>query len=422
MRSHGDPIPTLAALSAMFLCFVGTGTATAQRSGAAEPERTDSISLERAAVFSAADGSAIRVPADRYRLEAAGRGALRLSSKSPTALEVAAAETKHGERLDSPLAFAANTGADQLHLVLMLPDGRVLDAVGSYSGIGTRGTISASLSNAQLSTLKYSRQYTLQQPTRVVRVIPAPSPAGPDLQISVERLSFSNVFNTVKWGVTVKNHGTGDAFFDTAGGAQPVIFGQGDDDYVAPGPRITTNTFLQPGQSLSFEVYQYYSCPRAGETPHVRFKADLYDAIPELNEANNEWRGVEQPFVTSGQPDLVVSSISFEPASPTKYDAVKIFVEMRNAGNGAAILCNGEATWRATQKPAGAWQHVGHSTSQKVDPGVTFRTTNYGNSFAQAGMLQPGSYPVTVAVDPDELIAESNESNNASTVTLTVRQ
>lgn len=45
---------------------------------------------------------------------------------------------RHGEKLTEPWAESIPSGKDEHHLVLLLPDGRSIDAVGTYSGVRTR--------------------------------------------------------------------------------------------------------------------------------------------------------------------------------------------------------------------------------------------------------------------------------------------
>lgn len=385
-------------------------------------DKTDTVILEEPLRFSRS-GKKIWLPAGSYRVaEGDKSNTLAVSQPGEPSILIDATVTSHNETIKTPIILVANVNSGEVKLILLLPRGRALDSTASYWGIVAPLNRASFAAPSQIKTLAKSR-WTLLDLKLKQKYWPALGQAivlnGPDLRVTAERLYFSNLLSTVRWSVTVTNHGNEDAFFEGSG--SPVILGTGTPDYVGPGPRASTNTFIQPEQSMTFEVYQYYSCPRGGSIPTVKFVADLYNVINETDEHNNDWTHSESPMSVSGQPDLIVLSVQFEPATPTLYDAVKIFVEMQNIGTGPAILCNGEASWRVTQKPAGAYQHVGHSTSRKVDPGATFKTTNYGNPFAQAGTLSPGSYPITVVVDPGSLISESNETNNAKTVTLVVQ-
>lgn len=110
--------------------------------GWAEPEFPD-VLFEQPSHFSAPDGADVLVAPGTYRVEQSAETQLRLFADlgQPT-IEIQATATTHEETLAAPLALAITDGsqADELHLVLLLPDGRGLDATGSLSGTRSRAT------------------------------------------------------------------------------------------------------------------------------------------------------------------------------------------------------------------------------------------------------------------------------------------
>ena len=66
------------------------------------------------------------------------------------ALRVQAMATKHKEEVLEPVALYTDEPSTIPHLVLLLPDGKGLEAIGSYSGKQDRGQLASLLSETQL--------------------------------------------------------------------------------------------------------------------------------------------------------------------------------------------------------------------------------------------------------------------------------
>ncbi len=103
---------------------------------------TATILLDQAVHFTSAEGSTVVVDPAEYTIEQAETW-LRLTpvgGKEVDAFLLEAHSAKHEETLKEPRGLSApGTSPDAHHLVLLLPDGRRLEAVGSYSGIRSRG-------------------------------------------------------------------------------------------------------------------------------------------------------------------------------------------------------------------------------------------------------------------------------------------
>jgi Lipase (class 3) len=123
----------------MTLFHVYAGTAVSATVPA--PLAASMIALEKTVHFNAPDGTSVAIDPGDY-VVAAGDRSLRLNfPDSPSIIVVAASPGTHEEAIKSPtpLSFAEEDQADIHHIVLLLPGGKSLDAVGTYSGIMPRG-------------------------------------------------------------------------------------------------------------------------------------------------------------------------------------------------------------------------------------------------------------------------------------------
>lgn len=131
------------------------------------------ITLDRGIHLFQTDGADVLVSPGTYSVEAAGADALRLvSAESHRDILLRAVPTGHDERVAEPRALSIpdEQEPDLIHLVLLLPDGKALDAVGSYSGIRTRAGALA-VSRARITAV-------VQTPATGPPA-PPPSPAPP---------------------------------------------------------------------------------------------------------------------------------------------------------------------------------------------------------------------------------------------------
>ena len=111
-------------------------------------------------------------------------------------------------------------------------------------------------------------------------------------------------------------------------------------------------------------------------------------------------------FQESGSPDLVVNSLSFTPVNPTDKDNVFAQFTLTNNGDQASgaflyrLLYNGNEVIKSTVASLNPGQSVNLTSDLKTNP--------------------VGTVPVTVEVDPDNSISESNETNNSRVENLVV--
>jgi hypothetical protein len=154
-------------LSATITCLVVVSLFFTAR-GWAAPE-SPVVLLDKASHFTAPDGTDVLVAAGTYLVEQSAETHLRLVADSPQpAVEIQATATTHEDTVASPLALAiAEEGQeDEVHLVLLLPGGQGLDALGSFSGTRSRATFASTLSPFQLQSA-------------VSQIIVTPQPATP---------------------------------------------------------------------------------------------------------------------------------------------------------------------------------------------------------------------------------------------------
>ena len=123
--------------------------------------------------FLSPDGSDIVITENTYEVEQAEQW-LRLVPRNgarSTAFLLEAKMNQHREDLETPLAISfPGEHDDLLHLALLLPDGRNLETVGTYSGIRPRGIWNKiTKTRKRISTVVKLRRPT-KQPTRT----PAP--------------------------------------------------------------------------------------------------------------------------------------------------------------------------------------------------------------------------------------------------------
>jgi hypothetical protein len=159
------------AMGMVLSTFAGASATTPEA-----PTAAPMISLDRAVHFTAPDGSDLTVAAGTYRVEQAMEAQLRLFADPPQpAIEILATATTHEETVSSPVALAiAEEGQeDEVHLVLLLPNGQGLDAAGTFSGTRSRATVSPTLNYTQVQYAVSQFKVTPQQSMPLFRVPPA---------------------------------------------------------------------------------------------------------------------------------------------------------------------------------------------------------------------------------------------------------
>lgn len=120
--------------SSLVLGCIAIGWAVAQE------QNGTVIELDKAVHFTTPGGEDVIVEPGRYRLEGQSKEELRLIPGTNNApVTIRAMEMTHDQSISVPVAVAVPVEEeDLLHLVLLLTEGKSIEAVGSYSGIQSR--------------------------------------------------------------------------------------------------------------------------------------------------------------------------------------------------------------------------------------------------------------------------------------------
>ena len=115
-----------------------TGTVTIPASTMAD--RIPSvIQLDRPVHFMSPEGGTLVIPTGTYRVSTTGSTTIQLAPEDGSAFLIEALVMHHPDTVAEPVALSFPAKEDRHHVVLLLPQGQGLDAVGSYSEIRPRG-------------------------------------------------------------------------------------------------------------------------------------------------------------------------------------------------------------------------------------------------------------------------------------------
>ncbi len=207
----------------------------------------------------------------------------------------------------------------------------------------------------------------------------------PDLIIETITWSPENpsIRDTVTFTVTIKNQGSGSA------GSSRVAYYIDDtyltSDYVSP---------IDPGASAD-ETFTWTA--QAGSHA-IKAVADSNDVVTESNETNN----VKTYSLSTLAPDLIIETISWSPESPSKGDTVTFSVTVKNQGNDRA---GSSRVYFYIDGSSRGYQEV-----QRIDAGATLTKTF-------AWTAQAGSHAIKAVADSNNVVTESDETNNEKTIT-----
>ncbi len=121
-----------------------------------EKSQTPTIDLEQAVHFTASAGEDNTIQPGSYQVRARKDSLELVPGDDSRSIVIAAASTTHEEAVDTPtaLSFSETENENAHFIVLMLPEGKGLEAAGSYSGIHSRATARAtSLESANPAAL-----------------------------------------------------------------------------------------------------------------------------------------------------------------------------------------------------------------------------------------------------------------------------
>jgi len=152
-----------------------------------------------------------------------------------------------------------------------------------------------------------------------------------------------------------------------------------------------------------------------------RWDITLYSFITEANAGNNTISPTftvrPRPVVAPPAPDLAVSACSFMPANPTQRDIIQIITQYSNKGTVTATLPVTAPIFQWNSSPA-----ITGRSSFRFGPGASLAPGVVQPYQGQLNLSQalPGTYQISVVLDPDDRVGELNEINNSVTCTLVV--
>jgi subtilase family serine protease len=173
------------------------------------------------------------------------------------------------------------------------------------------------------------------------------------------------------------------------------------------GTVVGSGTILSLAPNGSAPVSAANMGPYAAGSHTAELVVDPQNAIAESDEGNNT---TSQVFTVSQTPvvDLVAGSLTIAPPSPTTGQTVRLSSAVTNTSSMAAA----SVAWEIRVDGA----VVGSGTVPNLAPNGSAPV-----SVLSLGPYAVGTYTVELLVDPQNAIAETNESNNISSAPLTVR-
>ena len=181
------------------LCFL----AMANPIFAAETRTGPVVEIETPIHFLNIDGSDVVVPPGTYQLEAAEEWLRLVPGERRNALLLEAVLIQHEENIKSAKALSQVREADEHRLVLLLPDGHGLEAIGSVSGVRSRAVRRASSTRTRIQQ-KASPSFT-QSKKRTVRKKSKPvtkSPTQPTDPLNKRVQNLEQLVGTLQTTIT----------------------------------------------------------------------------------------------------------------------------------------------------------------------------------------------------------------------------
>lgn len=251
----------------------------------------------------------------------------------------------------------------------------------AWAWINRKGTIiESNFNNNQLST-----KYTVgsgSQPDLIVNVLLAGLDATGGISYTAELCNKGGQSSTAAW-VHI--------FYDLPQAPTPAMAGQADDK-TAIGP-------LAPGGCMKVT----FSAGLLAPGPHLSWVyVDILQTVVESNENNNTKSALV--LVPGGQPDLSIKTFD---AKPSATGATAYSMEVCNNGTSASPASTVRLYFdRATAPPL--------NVPGDQDHAVGALAVGSCQTISALATLQSGTFSSWAQVDPDNSIAESNETNNVS--------
>lgn len=145
-----------------------------EESHAARGDSLPTIELDAPVHFLAPDGSDVVIEPGRYQVEAAESWLRLIPGERRDALLLIAQSSLHNESLNAPQALLSPVDDDTQAILLLLPEGRSLEAIGSVSGVRSRAIIRGRTAQARQTQQNISRLPSqIQKPSPLQKATPS---------------------------------------------------------------------------------------------------------------------------------------------------------------------------------------------------------------------------------------------------------
>lgn len=158
---------------------------------------------------------------------------------------------------------------------------------------------------------------------------------------------------------------------------------------------------LKPGKSVD-RILKIEGAVK--ESNVIQVVADPGRLVADRNRTNNTIR-IKTPRI-GGLVDLGISGLRTEPLSPRAGQAIRVTAQVVNSGRSATAA---EVLFRIDGRPTGRVAYPSLGSKVRKEAEITI------------GPLRAGRYRLEAVVDPQGLVAETNEKNNKTGLGLTVR-
>jgi hypothetical protein len=119
------------------------------------------IRIDKPIHFVAPNGDNVVVPAGVYTIEVTEEWLRLTPGKARDALLLQAQRSTHEEMVEEPVALSIPSDQDLHHIMVLLPDGESLVAIGNYSGIQSRAPVQPTVNPTTINEALLAKQLTL---------------------------------------------------------------------------------------------------------------------------------------------------------------------------------------------------------------------------------------------------------------------
>jgi len=310
----------------------------------------------------------------------------------------------------------ARTDNGEFQIALYMPDGRSLDALGSLTGVMARGTARNRLLASRFKTQSIQAvrmKAQVASPVRIYQPAPRPSITGTTAKTPIA----PNVMRAVSVSPTTLT--SGQSARGTVTLAQPAA-GRGATVTLASDSksvRVPLQVVVPGGRrSASFSI----KTGPVSEVSGVKIRASFGGStravgltikpVPEPEPEPDP-----QPE-SAGSPDLAIRPMSVSPqVAVAGEDVVTITCELQNVGSATLMIPGG--TRLVSRRVDGIFWNTAAVDPATLNPGDTLPC----GSWFPVSSVPAGTYSYEVIIDPNNVLAETDESNNTASIDFGVR-